>query len=367
MIRVFKSSSNEVGIAALDKKAIRLNHNNGRQTNILLDTNILITIEGAYRSGRRHQELKDTGIFDLSELIRKNAKWGVFISPAAAYQELPPSRRRDVEAAFERFLRDYLPTFRDDPNSTKVQFGDGSADPEPFKFLPTDRQKLVACSYSSLIALNVISQIKDLNNLDRFTLYFDYCAEVLDLVSLKELTIARYVYAPEVGITDEVRRQKVAITTNFLRLKRGGSKGLTPSDVLKRIALNGSNDLKLLSTADIVNNVEERVGLQVVRHDVWIATSDEKLYEFCCACPGFVGTESGGALGRFVETQENITGTSYWRDSMDIQVRRLGERFPKLARVKELEPVVDAALDLEAKLDSDEAIEYFTLRSWRRP
>ena len=365
MIRVFKSSSNEVGVAALDKRAIRLNHSSGRQTNILFDTNIMITIEGAYPSGRRHQELKDAGIFDLSELIRKNAKFGVFISPAAAYQELPPSRRRDVEAAFERFTRDYLPTFRDDPNSTKVRFGDGSEDPEPFKSLPEERQKLVACSYASLLAMNVISQIKGLNNLDRFILYFDYCTEVLDLVSLKDLTIARYVYAPELGITDELRQQKVAVTKNFLRLKKGGSKGLTPSEVLKRIALNGSNDLKLISTADMVSNLEERVGLQIVRHDVWIATSDEKLYEFCCACPGFAGPESRGALARFMDTQENITGTSYWRNSMDVQVRRLGERFPKLARVMELEPVVNAALDLEAKVDSDEAIEYFTLRSWR--
>ena len=135
MIGAFKSSSNSTEIINLDRDAIRENHRNGRQTNIMFDTNILIAIESAYKTGQRHQELKDSGVLELARLIEKTSKYGVFISPAAAYQELPPARRGDVEAAFDRFLAHYLPKFREDPNSIKVPHAGGGVDPEHFRGL----------------------------------------------------------------------------------------------------------------------------------------------------------------------------------------------------------------------------------------
>ncbi|WP_244425743.1 hypothetical protein [Rhizobium etli] len=333
----------------------------------MFDTNILITIEGAYHKDHRHKTLKDSGVLELAKLINRNAKYGVFISPAAAYQELPPSRRSAVEAAFEIFLKDYLPGFRDDPNSAKVSLGGGSVDYESFRDLSLDRQKVISCSYASLLAMNAVNLIDGLDGIEKFVLYFDYCAEILDLVSLKELTIARYMFAPETGITEELRRRKVAATKNFLKLKKGGRKGLTPPEVIKRIALNGANDLKLISAADIVNNSRERFSFGEIEHDVWIATGDDKLYEFCCACPGFIGAEIGGPLARFVDAHENITGTNYWRDSMEIQARRLQERYSKVFIQKKMDSIVNAALKIEAMLDNDEATEYLKLRSWRLP
>ncbi len=365
MIHAFKSSSNSPNIIKLDRDAIRGNYRNGRQTNIMVDTNILLTIETAYSKSQRHKDLKDAGVLELTRLIEKTTKYGVFISPAAAYQELPPGRRAAVEAAFERFLKDYLPKFRYDPNSVKVPFAGEGSDPEPFSALSMERQKTIACSYASLLAMNIIHRLDALDGLEKFVLYLDYCAEVLDLISLKELTIARYVFAPEKGMTDEVRKRKVAAANNFTKLKKGGGKGLTPAQVLKRIALNGANDLKLISAADIVNNSRELFSFGMVEHDVWIATSDEKLYEFCCACPGFIGWEAGGPLARFVDTHEDIKGTRYWRDSIDIQQRRLKERYSTVDREREMDEIVQAAFDIEADLFDDKADAYFRMRSWR--
>lgn len=365
MIYAFKASSNSPEVVKLDRNAIRENHRNGRQTNVMFDTNILITIESAYRTAQRHKELKDAGVLELTRLIEKTSKYGVFISPAAAYQELPPSRRGDVEAALNRFVKDYLPTFRDDPNSVKVPFAGGSADPESFSALSLERQKTISCCYASLLAMNVIYRLDALTGLEKFVLYIDYCAEVLDLVSLKELTVARYVFAPENGITEDLRKRKVAATKNFIKLKKGGGKGLTPSEILERIALNGANDLKLISAADIVNNSREQFTFGLIKHDVWIATSDEKLYEFCCACPGFMGREGGGPLARFVDPHDDIAGTRYWRDTMKTQQRRLEERYFTVDREREMDSIVQAALDMEAKLLGGKADEYFSQRKWR--
>ncbi len=365
MIHAFKSSSNSPEIIKLDRDAIRENYQKGRQTNIMVDTNILITIESAYETTQRHKELRDSGVLELTRLIEKTSKYGVFISPAAAYQELPPARRRAVEAAFERFLKDYLPKFRDDHNSIKVPFSGGGPDPEPFSALLLERQKTIACSYASLLAMNVIHRLDRLDGLEKFVLYIDYCAEVLDLISLKELTIARYVFAPEKGMTEDLRKRKVAATNNFAKLKKGGNKGLTAAQVLQRIALNGANDLKLISAADIVNNSREQFRLGIIEHDVWIATSDDKLYEFCCACPGFIGWQAGGPLARFVDTHHDIAGTRYWRDSIEIQQRRLEERYFTVDREREMDSIVRSAFDIEADLLNGKADDYFRLRSWR--
>lgn len=364
-VHIFKSSSSSPEIIRINEAAIRENHRRRRLTNVLVDTNILLTIEIAYNGSQRHKDLKDAGIVDLARLIVRTSKYGVFISPAVAYQELPPGRRAPVEAAFERFCKDYLPKFRDDPNSVKLPFASENFESETFNALLPERQKIIACSYASLMALNIIHRLDDLDSFEKFTLYIDYCEEVLNLVSLKELTIARYVFAPEKGMTDDVRTRKSAIVNNFTKLKKGGAKGLTHVQELQRIALNGANDLKLISVADIVNNSREQFWFGIVEHDVWIATRDEKLYEFCCACPGFVGSEVGGPLARFVETHEDLQGTHYWKNTIDLQRQRLEARYATVYQAREMDDIVLAAFNIEACLFDDKAIAYFSKRSWR--
>ncbi|WP_244490232.1 hypothetical protein [Rhizobium sp. Root483D2] len=80
MIHVFKSSSNSTGIIKLDRSAVRDNHRNGRQTNILIDTNILITIESAYKTPQRHKELKDAGLIDLTRLTEHREIWRLYLA-----------------------------------------------------------------------------------------------------------------------------------------------------------------------------------------------------------------------------------------------------------------------------------------------
>lgn len=360
MIRVFKSTSNSQDLVELDTGAIMENHFKGRKTSIIIDTNIMLYIEDAYHSGERHKKLKDWGVLHLAKMVRKNGKYGVFLSPGAAFLELPPSRRKNVETAFDRFLQNYLPNFSYDPNSKRTPYETGSQKPEAFTDLSPDQQKLVSCSYASLLALNIIGGLEDLNEIEKFTLYLDYCAEVLDLVSLKELTIARYAFASERGITESVRRKIVATRSNFLKIKRGAKKGLSASEVKKRIAMNGANDLRIISMSDILNNSHEVFDI-----DAWIATNDDKLFEFCCACPGFFGPERGGPLARHVETHSDINGTIYWRESIDLQKRRLAERLSKVFIQRSVDSIVMCALELEAHLENNTAMDYLRSRAWR--
>lgn len=365
MIRVFKSSSGSPTLVELNADAIAANNVAGRQTNIVIDTNIMISIESAYRTSYRHKALKDAGLLDFVKTIGSSRKAGVFLSPGPAYQELPPFRRKSVEAAFERFTKDYLPKFSDDPNSTKVPFPDGEAVHEQFKDISFERQMVIAISYGSLLAMNTIETCADLTADEKFELYIDYCADVLDIVSLKELSIARYAFAPQDGITDDARKRVSAIRSNFLKLKKGAGKGLHEHERIKRIALNGANDLKLISSADMIDNSREIFSFGTVNMDVWIATSDEKLFEFCSACPGFLVSSSGGPLARYVDTHADITRTRYWRDSLNLQERVLNARIEKVFGELDISSIVASALEMEVKLEESQAKDFLKGRRWR--
>ena len=117
IVHIFKSSSDGVELISLSKSIIRKNFATGYSTNILLDTNIIIDIERAYETRGRHKFLKDAGVIQLVNLVKATKRSSIFLSPGAAYQEIPPGRIHCVERAFNQFVADYLPFFQDDPNS----------------------------------------------------------------------------------------------------------------------------------------------------------------------------------------------------------------------------------------------------------
>lgn len=97
MIRAFKSSSNSTEIINLDRDAIRENHRNGRQTNIMFDTNILIAIESAYKTGQRHQELKNAGVLNSRDSSRR--------PPGMAYSSRPQRLTKNCPQRVEATLK----------------------------------------------------------------------------------------------------------------------------------------------------------------------------------------------------------------------------------------------------------------------
>jgi hypothetical protein len=325
----------------------------------------MIEIENAYRTKEPHNRLKNAGIVQFVKFVAKYSKYGVFFSPAAAYQELPPARRAPIEAAFSKMLKYYLPRFRYDPNATHTPFTGESAAPEAFSELPREMQELKSCPYASLLAINIIHRLENLTATEKFTNYIDYCSEVMNLISLKEMAIARYIFSPDVGITDSLRKRKNSIKNNFVKIKKDVSKELSSNEIIKRVALNGANDLIIISVADIVNNTRKHYDYSSAEHDVWIATSDEKLYEFCRACPSFLLEGSSGAMARFLDVHHDITGTRYWKESAEILAGRLEERRSKIDFNGDMRSIVQAALQTETLLLEGDAEKFFETRSWR--
>ncbi|MES3100569.1 hypothetical protein [Sphingomonas faeni] len=365
MLRVFRFSESYPELVDFDRDAVISNFGLGRQTSIILDTNVMVEIEGAYRTKQPHAKLTEAGIIHFARMVAKNAKYGVFISPAAAYQELPPARRAPVEVAFNRFVKYYLPKLGYDPDKVTSPFTGESVDLEKFAELPRDRQELRSVSYACLLAINVVHRIRHLAPTDKFNCYIDYCAEVLNLISLKEVFVARYVFSSEVGINELVRKRKVSLVNNFVKIKKSVAKNLPADEVIKRISLNGANDIALITTLDAVNNTRSQFIWEDAKHDAWLATSDEKLYEFCRACPSLSEQDGGKRLARGMELHAEITGTDYWKESAEILGRKLDERRGEIDQEMEMGPVLQAAFQIEALLADGTAEKFFENRLWR--
>ena len=351
IVHIFKSSSDGVELISLSKSIIRKNFATGYSTNILLDTNIIIDIERAYETRGRHKFLKDAGVIQLANLVKATKRSSIFLSPGAAYQEIPPGRIHCVERAFNQFVADYLPFFQDDPNSLPANASSAYDGIPNFSDLTLQQKQVISIPYASLLAANCIDRLPELSSFEKFSLYFKYCADVLDVVSLKELAIARYAFAPEVGITTEVRDRRNSVRNNFFKLKKAARKNLSESETLIRISMNGAMDLKIIIAADIVNDKEEQFPLGLTKMDVWIATSDSKLYEFCQSCPGFILPGGNGPMARLFETHFDISKTDYWRETLDFQKTQLEKRLPRsLDKKPSLDKIIKAAFELEARI-----------------
>lgn len=360
VVHVFKSSHDGVEAISLDKSIIRKNFASDCSTNILLDTNILIDIESAYSTRSRHRLLKKAGVVQLADLVKATRNSGIFLSPGAAYQEIPPNRLSSVERAFNQFVKDYFPFLHKNPNSSPVYTTDEYDGVPAFSDLTRQQQQVISIPYASLLAANIIDRLPGLNSFEKFSLYFRYCADVLDMVSLKELVIARYALAPEVGITAEVRNLRNTVRNNFFKLKKAARKNLNEGETFVRISMNGAMDLKIIIVADIVNHTEEQFPFGLAKKDVWIATSDSKLFEFCQSCPGFILPSGSGAMARMVQTHFDIPKTDYWQKTLNFQETQLKRRLPRSLDTKQnSDKIIQAAFEMESKIKQGSSTQFF--------
>lgn len=358
LIHTFKSSYTDSGLVEITPEIIYSNYKKNYATNIILDTNILIDIEDAYQSGIRHKKLKEAGVIDFVKIIKNRKSKNVFLAPASAYQEVPANRKKSIEKAFNLFVKDYLPSFSDDPNATKVEISEENNSDYFFEDIDPIYQSLMACSYASLIAIHIIDEFKELTELEKFQSYLKFVSDCLDLVSLKELNIARYVFAPEKGITENLRCRIVDTRKNFSKIKK--NKELNGPQKIMKMALNGAMDLRIINAADIVDSTSEVSNFTEITMDVWIATSDEKLFNFCRSCPGIIKSKSGGALARLMETHQDIKGTNYWEETTSIIQENSFKRLDRIEKTPDMDRIVGIACDLDKKLKSNSIKNYFS-------
>jgi len=279
----------------------------GHETTIILDTNLLIDIERVVQRGNKWSHVTDAGLDNLIKLLNRCPAQSICLSPGMGFSEMPPGLAEVSRKLYEEFLSVHLPSFADAPNSIRpVYVGKTSA--YGYEDLEEQHKILLALSFGPLLQLLIVEYGSQEKPLIKFEKFLDRLTKKFDLLSVKEIQIARYVFANPTSSATEIIKIRRAIRANFVKTKAG--KVPKNSIDMLQIAFNGACDISLINTA----NVGDYSGVDGVRQDTWIATTDRKLSRFCDI---FHYVNLDGRTGRYgisIETTEHACD-DYWEKS----------------------------------------------------
>lgn len=303
----FKASHPLGAQPKLDPIWIAKNHARGVMTTLLLDTNILIDIEKVVKSGNKTSAIKDKGLHNLISLLYRIPPGSVYLSPGFAFDEMPPALAEQSRQYYEIFCAKHLPHFYDSPGSIQTTY-EGKSHNYGFFDLEQRAQAVLAIPFCSLVYLQLVDRMAGLKPIEKFKRYLAMAVDELDILSSKEVEIARYCFAnPPASCTKTIALRKV-IRRNFVQTK---DKKL-PRDAaqLIGIAFNGACDLNLMNCA----NGGDNNAIDGIEQDCWITTRDEKLFKFgeLAHCLNIGGT--AGMLATISELDEHALDP-YWNET----------------------------------------------------
>lgn len=269
-----KASRPVSGELKLDPVLIAKNKLAGIETTIALDTNILISMEKVVDNGNKWASVKKQGLHNLIKLLQRCPPQSVCISPGLALNEMPPELAQKSREKYELFCTEHLPGFIDTPNCVYSEYT-GKSENYGYNDLSHEAKTTLAISFSCILYLNLIDNKFKGKPVEKFKKFLDKIERKVDILSAAEIEIAKYCFVEPSSNSRGIIELRRKIRNNFLKTSEG--KLPTNSAEVMKIAFNGACDIHLLQTANIV----DQNGIDGVNQDVWIATKDKKLAEFC--------------------------------------------------------------------------------------
>ena len=246
----------------------------GCETVLVLDTNVLGNIHQFAVGGGHREDLLRFGLDQLISVLHRPPQQEIVITAGLALQEVPPSMVYRLDRSFEWFLSAHLPGYGDHPlilpgrlstPDTKNSFWDKSH----------DSQMALALSYSLLLLLQVVLvDASETSPIVHFQRFIDLALAETDILGAKELEAARWCLSPPIAHDKTYSDRRRAMTRNFAKRSKKRAKTVDDS---KHIALNGAHDLWIIASATYM----EARGLMGIPQEIWIATYDDKLADYC--------------------------------------------------------------------------------------
>jgi hypothetical protein len=294
----------------LDPVVVAMNATREIETTLVLDTNVLIAMEKVVKEGGKPAVLKKHGLHNLISLLNRCPPNSICISPGRAFDEMPPAAAEISRGFYEQFCSSHLPSFSDTPNcihkifsGKKLNYGYLDLDPEA--------QAILAVPFAALLYLNIVDKQFRGNSVQKFGEFLRRLASDLDMLSAKEIAIAKYCLAePPASAVETIRLRKL-FRANFLKTK--DDKAIRTADDALAVAFNGACDLTLINSANVIQSSD----LDGVQQDCWIATRDRKLYEFSKISHYLDLDGSTGAFALSTVLAEHAED-EYWRAANDM-------------------------------------------------
>ncbi|WP_308388011.1 hypothetical protein [Acidithiobacillus sp. AMEEHan] len=317
----FRPSRSGDAEPVLNPALVAVNAFRGIETTLALDTNVLIAMERVVKEGNKNSLLKKYGLHNLVGLLDRCPPKSICLSPGMAFDEMPPALAEKSRWNYEAFCSKHLPSFTDTPNCIHKTFvgkdsNYGYLDLEPVA------QAFLAIPFVALLYLNIVDKHFSGSPIQKFKECLRRLSDDLDMLSAKEIEIAKYCFAePPAAATETIRLRKL-LRANFLKTK--DNKAVYTYDEAMAVAFNGACDLTLINFA----NVAQTKGLDGVQQDCRIATRDKKLFEFSKISHYL---DLGGEAGKFAVATilpENAND-GYWQEAADAQQSLGLSRMPR--------------------------------------
>lgn len=284
-----KAGRSVEGAVKLDPVLVAINKYRGVETTIILDANVIISMERVVDNGNKWSSVKEQGLHNLIKLLQKCPPQSACLSPGLALKEMPPELAKQAKEKYELFFAKHLPGFVDTPNSVDSNYR-GKKHDYGFKDLDEGARAVLAIPFACILYLNLIENSFSGTPIEKFFAYLDCLETEVDVLSVTEIEIAKYCFAnppADCRVTIELRKK---IRRNFL--KTGEGKLPSSFSEVMNVAFNGACDIHLLQSANAI----DQNGLDGIEQDCWIATQDKKLFDFCSF---FHHVSQDGEVGRY--------------------------------------------------------------------
>ncbi|MEI2453846.1 hypothetical protein [Lysobacter firmicutimachus] len=264
----------------LDFSRVSLNMMTGRQTQLTLDTNVVISMIDCCKTDAAADDstLKKNGLLEFVNFLRdcNRLNLAYCISPYFALIEMPADQAEVAAQAVEIFPVKFGLTWTDAENSLAPDLSKVGRRTKTDRYLGLrdDESVFMSQYYGGLLMLLLVARdFRESEPFDQFKAFLRLSRAHLDIVSSRIIQIARFVLAPAQVEGTELHELWKDIVLNFTQREKPLQRYPSSFHQMDKAAMNGAHDLVVLDSALVV----ESRGLGGVDADPWLVTGDRKL------------------------------------------------------------------------------------------
>ncbi|WP_045771214.1 hypothetical protein [Xanthomonas albilineans] len=310
---------------ALTFERILENYKKGVDTQLIPDSNVIIDmIDAVGRDDQLRTRKARARLGPLIDFLLECSRRGLiyYFSPMFGLDEMKRGEAIDGIPLLDKFSRQFGLGWNDarPGHPIPVELGVVEAN-RSFSKLDIDRQLLVSLPFGALLlALVVGRDLSSATPLAKFRHFLRLYHRMIDIVSIREITIARFIFAPPAADDSPIKAVQGNIVRNFARERKRDDRWPETYAQLDRIALNGAFDLHLLNAAISADHT----GVDGRPVDTWILSADFKLAALTDALHH--SSMGNDHISKYVVTQDYRGYGDYWlQTNQDIQ--DLNQRF----------------------------------------
>lgn len=324
-IACIKASRDPESSPILDFERLAANQRKEILTQLIPDTNVIINMTKASDANEPAEDrtLQKYGLLEVVQFLRRCSDLHLtyYFSPFFSISEMPSAEAASSALALNLFSQKFGLNWTDAHPEIVPDLSIIGRPRKGYMGLELDERRWLAVPYSALLLMLFVARdFADCAPIVKFRRYLRLYRRIVNIVSLREIAVAAFVFAPIPGEDEEIYPTWDRIVRNFTGRKKLSMKFPTRPSQMDRVALNSAHDTTLLNVA----NYGDAKGLDGDMLDTWVITGDLKLHALTEVVhhTGF-GTRDVG-LGLVLKNFSSFG--SYWREAHE-EINTLGRAF----------------------------------------